>query len=73
MAQWLLCVPCREAIKGQAGKVLPLPGRSDKITCKRCGRRRYGVLYEVSGSLPFGGDGGGSTGGRPVAVPTGKE
>lgn len=24
-----------------------LPGRSEKITCDKCGRRRYGLPYEV--------------------------
>ncbi|MCI8538276.1 MAG: lytic transglycosylase domain-containing protein [Oscillospiraceae bacterium] len=42
-----LCKPCAMELASR-GKVLkPLEFRAEKITCAACGRRRYGVQYEV--------------------------
>jgi len=44
-----LCKPCAMELASR-GKVLkPLEFRAEKITCEACGRRRYGVRYEVTG------------------------
>ena len=43
-----LCKPCAvEIAAGRDREVKQLPGRSEKITCDKCGRRRYGLPYEV--------------------------
>lgn len=43
-----LCKPCAvETAARKDREVKQLPGRSEKITCDKCGRRRYGLPYEV--------------------------
>lgn len=41
-----LCVPCAEELK-KTNTLKLIPGRSEKITCDHCHRRRYGSAYEV--------------------------
>lgn len=41
-----LCVPCAEDLKERYDLTL-IPGRSQKLTCEYCGKRRYGSKYEV--------------------------
>ena len=36
-------------------EVKQLPGRSEKITCDKCGRRRFGLPYEVKRKFFTGG------------------
>lgn len=44
----VLCKPCAAATAArQDREVKQLPGRSEKITCDKCGRRRFGLHYEV--------------------------
>lgn len=43
----LLCGQCRELLKGQKVDLIQTGGRSDKITCDNCGKRRYGTEYEI--------------------------
>lgn len=41
-----LCGPCAEKMRdGYAVK--EIPRRSEKITCELCGKRRYGLEYEI--------------------------
>ena len=43
-----LCRPCLEAVKAEGKKPrLVFHGVDKKVTCHRCGRRRYGGTYEV--------------------------
>lgn len=45
----LLCRPCAEELKKQGQKLVGHAlGVDVKITCDRCGRRRYGKEYEVA-------------------------
>lgn len=44
-----LCKPCAMELERRGKTVKPLETRAEKITCKACGRRRYGVRYEVTG------------------------
>lgn len=42
-----LCRPCMERMRGNGEKLEAVKGGSDyKITCSRCGRRRYGATYQ---------------------------
>ena len=41
-----LCVPCAEDLK-VTHNLTQIPGRSEKLTCDYCGKRRYGSRYEV--------------------------
>ena len=43
-----LCKPCSLGEVADGKKVKQLPGRTDKITCAKCGRRRFGAEYEVT-------------------------
>ena len=44
----VLCKPCAVEIAARKDReVQQLPGRSEKITCDKCGRRRFGLPYEV--------------------------
>ena len=43
---WSLCRPCAESA-GDRYDLRARPGKSEKITCAICGRRRYGIAYEV--------------------------
>jgi len=49
MAYLDLCRPCVEEMK-KAGKLVVFSsgGVNNKITCKNCGRRRFGATYAVS-------------------------
>lgn len=44
-----LCKPCAKELEQRGKTVQPLEVRAEKITCKACGRRRYGLTYEVTG------------------------
>jgi len=44
----LLCRPCAEELAKAGKKLAPVDARTEKITCVACGRRRYGIPYEVS-------------------------
>lgn len=44
-----LCKPCMLSLVEQGKTVSPLGGRSEKITCAECGRRRFGCSYDVTG------------------------
>ena len=44
-----LCKPCSLGLAAGGKSVKQVPGRCEKITCAQCGRRRYGVTYEVTG------------------------
>ena len=45
----LLCKPCAVALVDRGKTVKHAGGRCEKITCAECGRRRFGVLYDVTG------------------------
>lgn len=45
----LLCKPCAVDMAARGKTVKPAGGRCEKITCAECGRRRFGVLYDVTG------------------------
>ena len=47
----LLCKPCAVAMEARGKTVKPAAMRCEKITCAECGRRRFGVLYDVTGRL----------------------
>ena len=47
----LLCKPCAKAMEARGKTVKPAVGRSEKIACAECGRRRFGVPYDVTGRL----------------------
>lgn len=46
-----LCRPCAVELAAKGKTVKPAGGRSEKITCAQCGRRRFGVTYDVTGRL----------------------
>ena len=43
----MLCKPCLIELKAMGKIVKPAGGRCEKITCDKCGRRRFGSAYEV--------------------------
>ena len=43
----LLCVPCANGLRAEGKSLKMLTGKSMKITCEACGRRRFGVAYDV--------------------------
>ena len=44
----ILCKPCAVDIAARRDRmVTPLPERTEKITCDKCGKRRFGQAYEV--------------------------
>lgn len=43
-----LCKPCALGMSADYKKLKPAGGRCEKITCAACGRRRFGVAYEVT-------------------------
>ena len=45
----VLCRPCAEALKAAGKTVKTENGRCEKITCAECGRRRFGITYDVTG------------------------
>lgn len=45
----ILCKPCAVSLADRGKTVKPAGGRCEKITCAECGRRRFGVAYEVTG------------------------
>ena len=42
-----LCKPCALGLRAEGHKVEALSGRSAKVTCEQCGRRRFGMAYAV--------------------------
>lgn len=52
-----LCKPCAMGMAASGKKVKWVGGCSKKITCANCGRRRYGVNYEVTDKEEKGGAG----------------
>ena len=45
----LLCLPCAIDLEARGKTVKPVAQRCEKITCSECGRRRFGIAYEVTG------------------------
>ena len=45
----LLCTPCAKALEAGGKTVKPAAMRCEKITCAECGRRRFGIPYDVTG------------------------
>jgi RNase P subunit RPR2 len=45
----LLCKPCAAALEARGKTVKAAAMRCEKITCAECGRRRFGILYDVTG------------------------
>ncbi len=43
-----LCKPCAVEKSRQGVRLKTVSGRTDKITCAVCGRRRYGRTYEAA-------------------------
>ena len=43
-----LCKPCSLGAVADGKKVKQVDGRCGKITCAKCGRRRYGIKYDVT-------------------------
>lgn len=43
----VLCVPCAEGLRAAGASLKTLTGKSQKITCEECGRRRFGLAYDV--------------------------
>lgn len=44
-----LCKPCAVDLANRGKTVKQIAARCEKITCAECGRRRFGVSYEVTG------------------------
>lgn len=44
----VLCVPCAAGLRAEGKVVKALTGKSMKISCEGCGRRRFGLAYDVS-------------------------
>lgn len=44
-----LCKPCAIILANRGKTVKPVAAHSEKITCAECGRRRFGITYEVTG------------------------
>lgn len=43
-----LCGKCAAELRAAGGEIKRTAGRVDqKVTCARCGRRRYGASFEV--------------------------
>lgn len=53
MKRMELCRPCACALEQESRKRLQVvrQGVDQKVTCARCGRRRYGAVYEYGGTL----------------------
>lgn len=45
----ILCKPCALDLEARGKTVKPAGGRCEKITCAECGRRRFGIAYDVTG------------------------
>jgi hypothetical protein len=45
----VLCKPCAVDLAARGKTMKPAGGRCEKITCAECGRRRFGITYEVAG------------------------
>ena len=43
----VLCGVCAALMKEAGVKIRQLPGRTEKVTCENCGRRRFGGAYEI--------------------------
>lgn len=46
-----LCKPCAIKLSSLGKDVVLSYGRSEKITCAECGKRRFGCTYEVTGRI----------------------
>lgn len=46
-----LCKPCVLKLTAKGMSVIPVYGRSEKITCAECGRRKFGCMYDVTEHL----------------------
>ena len=44
-----LCKPCYEAMKDKPK--FAYGGHNNKLTCSKCGKRRFGATYEAEGKL----------------------
>lgn len=44
----VLCKPCALEISRKGRAVKPLHSKTAKITCSACGRRRFGIEYDVA-------------------------
>lgn len=43
-----LCGKCAAELRAAGGEIKRIAGRVDqKVTCARCGRRRYGASFQV--------------------------
>lgn len=51
----VMCVPCANGLRAEGKMVKMLPGKTAKITCEGCGRRRFGVEYDVTENAKKGG------------------
>ena len=47
----VLCGVCAALMKEAGVKIRQLPGRTEKVTCEHCGKRRFGGSY-VIGETP---------------------
>lgn len=45
-----LCKPCAVEKSRQGVRLKTVSGRTEKITCAACGRRRFGRTYEAEGA-----------------------
>lgn len=43
-----LCKPCTVELTSNGATVKSAGGRAKKITCAKCGRRRFGVSYQIT-------------------------
>lgn len=43
-----LCKPCAIKMADKGVSIKPAGGRCEKITCAECGRRRFGISYQIS-------------------------
>ena len=45
-----LCGVCAALMKEAGLQLRQLPGRTEKVNCENCGRRRFGGVYEIDPS-----------------------
>ena len=46
----VLCGACAALMKEAGLQLRQLPGRTEKISCEHCGKRRFGGKYEIGPS-----------------------
>ena len=46
----VLCGVCAAIMKEAGIQLRQLPGRTEKVTCEHCGKRRFGGVYEIDTS-----------------------